>query len=268
MPITSLAVQSGAILLREGLEALLIISALAAFLERSGSPEKIRLLNIGGALAILASFGAALVFEMYYGGEHDDRLEAIVMIIAAGMMFYISGWLFLKQDPRRWQEEIRRAADRALSGTAGVSLGLIAFLAVFREGGETVLFLHALARTSGGWSFGLVLGLLVASVLLVVLYVAIRKFALRLPLRPLFLITSGFLFVMALRFVGGAIKELQEMLLVGNTPLEGWNFLSAWGFNDSIEANVIMLVIALSAVAGIAFAAFRRAPLPQGAPAE
>lgn len=268
MPILSDALQSGSILLREGLEALLVISALAAFLQRSGAAEKIRLLNWGAGAAILASFGMAAIFQAFYGGEHDDRIEAIVMIVAALLMFYMSGWLFLKQDPRRWQAEIHAAANKALASTASVSLAAVAFLAVFREGGETVLFLHALAKTSGGWNAGLVLGLAVAAALLVVLYVAIRTFAMRLPLRPVFLVTSGFLFIMALRFLGGAIKEMQEMQLVGNTPLEGFGWLADWGLNDSIEALAIMLVIALIAAGGTALAHFRRPSLPVHALAE
>jgi len=219
MSLLSDALQSGSILLREGLEALLVISALSAFLQRAGQGEKIRTLNLGAGLAILASFGMAAIFQAFYGGEHDDRIEAGVMLLAAGLMFYMSGWLFLKQDPRRWQADLRAAADKALESTTSLSLAAVAFLAVFREGGETVLFLHALAKTSGGWNTGLVLGLVAASVILAVLYVAIRTFAMRLPLRPVFLVTSAFLFVMALRFLGGAIKELQEMQILGNTPL-------------------------------------------------
>ncbi len=85
------------------------------------------------------------------------------MVIAAVLMLYMSGWMYLKQDPKAWMGELRRSAERALDSGATISLGLIAFLAVFREGGETVLFLHALAKTSGGWSFGLIAGLVVAA---------------------------------------------------------------------------------------------------------
>ncbi len=258
MPIFSTAVQSGSILLREGLEALLIISALAVFLERSGNALRIRTLYWGGGLAILASMVAAYVFETFYGGAHDDRLEAVVMLLAAGLMFYMSGWLILKQDPRRWQGELKAAADRALAQGTTFSLGLIAFMAVFREGGETVLFLHALSKSTGGWSFGFVLGLVVAAAALAVLFVLVRIFALRLPLRPLFLVTSAFLFVMALRFVGGAIKEMQELQLVAFTPLDLPGFLTDLGLGETVEAIGVQIAIALIAVTGTALAHFRQ----------
>ena len=250
MPIVSTALQSGSILLREGLEAMLIISALAAFLTRAGVAARVRGLYWGGGLAILASIGAAIVFETFFGGAHDDRVEAIVMLVAAGLMFYMSGWLILKQDPRAWQAELAKAADKAVKFGTMLSLGMIAFLAVFREGGETILFLHALAKTSGGWSLGFWLGLVAAALVLVVLWIAIKAFAMRLPLRPMFLITSGFLFVMAIKFVGGAIQEFQEMQIVEMTPLEMPAWLIDLGANASVEAVIAQVAIALVAVLG------------------
>lgn len=258
MPITSIALQSGSILLREGLEALLVISALAAFIERAGAHHHVRALYWGAGAAILASFGAAAVFELFFGGAHDDRLEAGVMLLAAVLMFYMSGWLLLKQDPRAWQAGLRQAADKAIRSGATISLGLIAFLAVFREGGETVLFLHALAKTGGGWSFGFFLGLVVAALMLVVLFIAIRAFAMRLPLRPLFVATSAFLFVMALKFVGGAIQELQEMQLLDVTAVDLPGWLADLGANATVEAIVAQGGIALVAILGTVLAQLRQ----------
>jgi high-affinity iron transporter len=115
-----------------------------------------------------------------------------------------------------------------------------------------VLFLHALAKTGGGWSFGLVAGLVVATLLLVAIFYAMQKLALMLPLRPVFLVTSAFLFIMGLRFVGGAIQELQEQTVVSVTdlPIPEWlrQGLDALGFNPSWEAVGIQAVIAAIAV--------------------
>jgi high-affinity iron transporter len=243
------ALQSGSILLREGLEALLVIAALAGFLTRAGVPEKVKALYVGAGLAILASFAAAVVFELFFEGEHNDFVEAGVMVIAAVLMLYMSGWMYLKQDPKAWLGDLRRSAERALDSGATISLGLIAFLAVFREGGETILFLHALAKTSGGWTFGLIAGLVVAAVCLVAIFYAIEKLAVMLPLRPVFLVTSAFLFLMGLRFIGGAIQELQEQTVVPYTaaPIPHW--LEQLGVNPTWEAIGAQLVIAAIAVA-------------------
>jgi high-affinity iron transporter len=261
------ALQSGTILLREGLEALLVIAALAAFLNRAGFPEKVRSLYVGAGLAILASLGAAVVFELFFEGEHNDFVEAGVMVVAAVLMLYMSGWLYLKQDPKAWMSDLKRSAQRALDSGTTISLGLIAFLAVFREGGETVLFLHALAKTSGGWTFGLIAGLVVAAACLVAIFYVIEKLAVMLPLRPVFLVTSAFLFLMGLRFIGGAIQELQEQTVVSYTAAPVPHWLEQLGVNPTWEAIGTQLVIAAIAVASTLLLKFRR-PSQRTAPAE
>jgi high-affinity iron transporter len=261
------ALQSGTILLREGLEALLVIAALAAFLKRAGFPEKVRSLYAGAGLAILASFGAAVVFELFFEGEHNDFIEAGVMVVAAVLMLYMSGWLYLKQDPKAWMSDLKRSAQRALDSGTTISLAVIAFLAVFREGGETILFLHALAKTSGGWTFGLIAGLVVAAALLVAIFYAIEKLAVMLPLRPVFLVTSAFLFLMGLRFIGGAIQELQEQTVVSYTAAPVPHWLEQLGVNPTWEAIGTQLVIAVIAVASTLFLKMRRPP-QRTAPAE
>lgn len=254
MSMFSLAAQSGLILLREGLEALLVISALAAFLHRAGAGEKRKVLYLGAGFAVLASIAGAIVFEIFLGGAHDDRVEAVVMLVAAALMFYVSGWLYLKQDPRAWQAGLRDIADRALSAGTTLSLGAIAFLAVFREGAETILFLHALAVSAGGWNAGFWIGLACAALGLAAIWVGIDAFAARLPLKPLFLATSAFLFVMGLRFVGGAIQELQELQLLAYTESPVAGLMDALGFNPTVEALAVEGMLVALAVAGAVFA--------------
>ena len=254
----SAALQSGSILLREGLEALLVIAALAAFLKRAGVPEKVKPLYLGAGVAILASIGAAVIFELFFEGNHNDYVEAGVLAIASGLMLYMSGWMYLRQDPKAWMSELRGHAERALDSGATVSLAAIAFLAVFREGGETVLFLHALATSTGGWGVGLIAGLVGAALCLAVIFYAMQKLALMLPLRPVFLVTSAFLFIMGLRFVGAALQELQERTVVSFTPAAIPNWLEALGVNPSWEAIGAQLVIAAIAVASTAALRMRR----------
>lgn len=258
-------VQSGSILLREGLEAMLIISALAAFLRRSGSGERsLAALWLGGGAALIASFVTALIFEIFYGGAHDDRIEAAVLVVASGLMLYMSGWLFLRQDTRAWKAELERNAARALSAGAHASVGAIAFLAVFREGAETILFLHATAAQAGGWSLGLISGLVTAAAALAALFIAMQKLALRLPLRPLFLVTSAFLFIMGVSCIGGAVQELQEQDLL---PIHDVVFPGGLLSLPSLEAMLAEALVALVAMGGTLMARLRR-PVVAVAPAE
>lgn len=244
----SIFLQAFVILFREGLEALLIIAALAAFLRRAGAEDRIGLLYLGAGLAVLASLVLAWVFATYYDGNHNDLVEAAIMLAAAGLLFYMSGWLFVRQDPKAWQAGLDRMAARALGAGTALSLAGVAFLAVLREGAETVLFLHALARSASGFDASLLGGLAAAALVLAAAFVAMQWLALRLPLRPLFLATSLFLFLIGLKLVGEAIFEMQEQTLL---PLHGEgvpSFVEALGLNPSWEALGVQGAIVLVAL--------------------
>ena len=153
---SSAFIQAAVILLREGLEAMLVIAALAGYLTKSGAAHRIQALYGGALAAVGASIIAAWLFAVLNSGEHSDILEGIIILIAAGLMLYVSGWLMVKQDPQGWKDYLAHKADTALAQDTVWAVGALAFLAVFREGAETVLFINALATTEGGWSAGLV----------------------------------------------------------------------------------------------------------------
>jgi high-affinity iron transporter len=240
--------QSAAILLREGLEAMLVIAALAAYLDKAGARSRLPALYGGALAAILASLVAAYLFALYNGGEHNDLIEGITMLIAAALMLYVSGWLLVRQDPAAYQRMLKEQADAALAKSTGVAVAVLAFLAVFREGAETVLFIHALAGTSGGYGFQLIAGLIAAAVALAVIFVFINVVARKIPLRPLFLITSAFLFVMALKFIGQGMREFQEQQFISYTEIKNNGWMEAIGLNptwEAVSAQIIVIVLAV-----------------------
>jgi len=204
-------IQSATILLREGLEALLVLAALAAYIHKAGARERLPAFYGGAGLAIVASLVVAWLFEVFNNGVHNDILEGVTILAAAALMLYVSGWLLLRQDPRAWQHFLNTKADEALARRTYIAVAALAFLAVFREGAETVLFVHALAQTQGGWSFGMIAGLVLAAVVLVGLFFAINVVARRLPLRSVFIATSFFLLVMAIRFIGDHIADRPDL---------------------------------------------------------
>lgn len=263
MSFMSIAIQSGTILLREGLEALLVIAAIAAFLTRSGaSAGQRRSLYWGAGAAIIASAITAVVFDQFYNGAHDDRIEAGVVVLAAGLLFYMSGWLILKQDPKQFKAQLERGARLALDNGTTYSLALLSFLAVFREGAETILFLHALAGTVGGYSLAFFAGLALASLCLVLMFASMQWLAIRLPLRPVFLVTSGFLFLMGLRFIGAAVQEMQEQAWLEITQLEIPDWLDLVIVNPTREALLAQAMIAAVAIVGtVALSWHHRTPL-------
>lgn len=246
---SSAFIQAAIILLREGLEAMLVIAALAGYLTKAGAGHRIRALYAGALAAVGASIVAAWLFAVLNSGEHSDTLEGIIILVAAALMLYVSGWLMVKQDPRGWQDYLAHRADRALSQDTVWAVGALAFLAVFREGAETVLFINALATTEGGWSAGLFAGLAAALVGLAVLFYFINLIARKLPLRPLFIITSAFLFAMAIKFIGEAVQEFQEQAILPFTELKGAKWLGALGLNPTLEAVSIQLLVIVFAFA-------------------
>src|SRR6266436_4716513 len=246
---SSAFIQAAVILLREGLEAMLVIAALAGYLTKAGAAHRIGALYGGGLAAVGASIIAAWLFAVLNSGEHSDVLEGIIILVAAALMLYVSGWLMVKQDPRGWQDYLAHKADSALAQDTVWAVGALAFLAVFREGAETVLFINALATTEGGWSAGLFGGLAAATLGLAVLFYFINLIAQKIPLRPLFIITSAFLFAMAIKFIGEAVQEFQEQSILPFTELKGATWLGTLGLNPTVEALSAQLLVILFALA-------------------
>jgi len=243
---TMTVVQAALILFREGAEALLIIAALVAYLTRIGAPEKARVLYSGLWLAVAASILLAWVFWTVFGGEHDDLVEGVTLVFASAMLLYVSGWLYGKSDQRAWQGFLKNQVDQASRVGAGMfSLAAVAFLAVFREGAETTLFLHALALDSGGWGLSMIAGIALGSVTLFVMFAIVKSMAVRLPLKPFFTVTAGFLFVMGILFAGQSVQEFQEMgwLSYNDAPVP--DGLVEMGISASWEGFALQLSILL-----------------------
>jgi high-affinity iron transporter len=246
---SSAFIQAAVILLREGLEAMLVIAALAGYLTKVGAGHRVQALYGGSLAAVAASIIAAWLFAVLNSGEHSDILEGVIILVAASLMLYVSGWLMVKQDPRGWQDYLAHKADHALAQDTVWAVAALAFLAVFREGAETVLFINALATAEGGWSTSLFAGLGAATVGLVVLFYFINLIAQKIPLRPLFIITSAFLFAMAIKFIGEAVQEFQEQLVLPYTEIKGASWLGIIGLNPTVEAISAQLLVIVFALA-------------------
>jgi high-affinity iron transporter len=249
-------IQAAVILLREGLEAMLVIAALAAYLTKAGAQQRLTALYSGAVAAIFASLVAAYLFQTLNEGQHNDLLEAFVILAAAALMLYVSGWLLVRQDPRAWQAYLKERAEGALAKGTGLAIALLAFLAVFREGAETVLFVYALASSSGGWSAALLAGLAAAAVGLVILFFVINYVASRLPLRAVFIVTSALLFVMAIKMIGDAILEFQEQLILPSNPIASLGWMLEYGLNPTREALLAQGAVILLAL--VTFLIWRR----------
>lgn len=216
-------VQSLILLLREGVEAILIVAALITLVVRAGAPERKRDIGWGVGIAIAASVVTAILIETVFriGVAEQEALEGFTMLVAAGVLVFVGYWLLAKVEVGHWKAFVAAKVQRAISTGSAFTLGAAAFLAVYREGFETILFYKALFITSDGAYVGAATGGAgVAAALLVGIYVAVTRFGLRIPLRWFFGVTSAVLLYMAFTFAGHGIAELQESQLIRVTLLE------------------------------------------------
>src|SRR3978361_560670 len=112
---SSAFIQAAIILLREGLEAMLVIAALGGYLTKAGAGDRIQALYGGALAAVGASIIAAWLFAVLNSGEHSDVLEGVIILVAASLMLYVSGWLMGKQDPKGWRGYLAHKAGNALA---------------------------------------------------------------------------------------------------------------------------------------------------------
>ena len=265
-PAWTLFLESFLILIREGFEALLVVTAIAAYVRRSGNADKLRYLGHGVGWAVAASLLTALVAgRLLSGGSGREALEGVTVLFAAAVLFYVSCWLFAKSEAGRWQSYIQAQVGQALSGGKATALGLAAFLAVYREGAETVLFYQALAIGNPGGELALAAGIVAALICLFGLYRVLQSMSLRLPIGPFFAGTAIILYALSVVFVGQGILELQEARWVGATPLPWLPQVSWLGLFPTVESAGAQAVVLAASLAGSLWLSRRRlGPLPEG----
>jgi high-affinity iron transporter len=249
----NLFLQSFIILVREGLEAILVVGALMAFLAKTGAAHRKRDIHLGVAGAVALSLLTAVALETVFRltPAHQEALEGATMVLAVVVLFYVSYWLLSKMEVAKWNRFVRSKVQDALTSGSAFALASVAFLAVYREGFETVLFYKALfvAGGSGASVAAIVGGMVAGGVVMAAIYVAINRFGVRLPLKPLFAVTSAFLYYMAFVFAGKGIAELQEGGLVPTTVLPWAPRVPALGIYPTVESLAVqgLLIVLLIA---------------------
>ena len=233
-----------------------MIGALMAFLVRTGNAHRRRDIHLGVAAAVLMSLLTAAALETVFAlsRSHQEGLEGVVMLLAAATLFYVSYWLLSKLEVAKWNRFVRGKLERALTRGSALALASVAFLAVYREGFETVLFYKALAVSGGAGDWAPISGgILAGACVLGIVYLAINRFGVRLPLKPLFGVTGALLYYMAFVFAGKGIAELQESGALSLTPL-GWApRVPALGMYPTAESVVVQLFLLLLAAIGVAW---------------
>jgi high-affinity iron transporter len=216
------AINSFAIIVREGLEAALLIAALLAYLGATGAGAKPRRqIYAGLAAGLAASVGTWLLARtvLPISGGNRELVEGVTALVAVGVLLYVSHWLFQKTYVHDWKEYLRQHAGTAVARGSALAMAALAFAAVYREGFETVLFYQALQYDVGAQA--ILAGFIPGAVLIVALGIGIVKYGVKLPIRKVFAVTNAILLYLAFTFLGKGLYNLQEAGLFSPAPL-GW----------------------------------------------
>ncbi|MBW7930878.1 MAG: FTR1 family protein [Gammaproteobacteria bacterium] len=240
---------SAAILLREGLEALLIVVAMMAFLRKAGREEAMRYLHAGWISALLAGlltwFVATRLIEI--SGASRELTEGFGSLLAAGVLVLVGIWMHGKSHIDNWQRYVRETMSKALSGRgAWVLLGLV-FVVVYREVFETILFY--VAMWSQGSHGAIVSGAASAAVALTIIAWLMLRYSARLPITRFFNYSSWLMAIIAVVLAGKGIAALQEAGMIDITPLAGVPRIVSLGIFPSVQ-SVAGQVLTLAALLG------------------
>lgn len=208
---SGLFLQSFSIIVREGFEAILIIAALIAFLRKSKNESSIKTIHIGVIVGILGSFLTAYVVHelLHLNMASQELLEGWIMLVSVVILFWVSYWLVSNIDNKKWQKYINTKMHEALSKGNTFTLSAVAFISVYREGFETVLFYKALFLYAGKTTGGIVPGFVAGCIVLAGVFYLVNHLGMRIPIKWFFGFTSVLLYYMAFTFMGKGIHELQ-----------------------------------------------------------
>ena len=258
--ITSSVGQAFLILIREGLEALLVVAAVIAYLVKSGNKRFTKFIHLGVLAGLAGSGLIAVLFTFLFGGSGpiQEISEGVCALIAMAMLLWTSNWMLNKSSVEAWNRYIRNKTEAAVASAqskmeAGegvsfgmvVSLAMLSFLAVFREGAETVIFYESIYSMSQD-SRGMWIGGIAAAVVLLIIFFVLRFTSVKIPIGPFFLVTSILMAVLVVIFAGGGIHALIEGDLIEGT------YLSNVPTNDWIGLYPYVECLAAQALAAIA----------------
>lgn len=259
--VTSSVGQAFLVLIREGLEALLVVAAIIAYLIKSDNRRFVKWIYLGVIVGLVGSGIVAVVLGLLFGGSgpQQEIMEGICALIAMGMLLWTSNWMLNKSSVEAWNRYIRNkteaavaqasdsAAEKTTSATI-VSLALLSFLAVFREGAETVIFYESIYSMTND-SRGMWIGGIAAAVVLVIIFLLIRFTSVKIPIGPFFLVTSILMSLLVIIFAGGGVHSLIEGDLLPGMYVEGLPTNDWLGFYPYVETVVAQIIAALAVIA-------------------
>lgn len=249
---TTVFVGALTILLREGVEALLIVIAMVAFLRKAERPQVLRYVHAGWISALAAGGVTWLVatYVVSISGASREITEGLSSLFAAAVLLSVGLWMHQKGQAGQWQAYLQGQLSAAMQQRSAWALFALAFIAVYREVFETVLFYSALAADGNGSALfgGFVTGLVLLSV---IAFVFLRTSA-RMPIGKFFSYSSVLIAALAVVLVGKGIAGLQEAGWLMATPVDGLR-LPILGIYPTLQTYGAQLLLLSAAVLGFGF---------------
>ncbi|SDX53388.1 high-affinity iron transporter [Pseudomonas syringae] len=232
------------ILLREGLEAILVLAAILAFLRNTGQQSAVRSVNIGWGLALLAGLAtwALAAYVIDVSGAQRELLEGATALFASVMVLWLGVWMHDRRHAAAWQDYVKSSL---VGGGGRFGFAVLAFFSVYRELFEVILFYETLWLQAGPAGHDAVLaGGATALVLLVGLAWVILRGSAKLPLSMFFGINAALLCALSVVFAGHGVKALQEAGIFGTRPVPFFEFdwLGIHADLYSLSAQAIALI--------------------------
>jgi high-affinity iron transporter len=240
------------IILREGLEAALVLAAILAFLRVTGAAGVTQYIHLGWVLALMAGILTWVLAQtvLDISGSQRESMEGFTALAAAVVLLYVGYWLHTKAEAQRWQRFVREKVHDALSGQRILTLVGISFFTVYREAFETVLFYQALYLQVPNSPGPVIWGFVVGTGLLGIVVFALLKLGLKIPINYFFGVTGAFLYLLALTFAGQGVKELQTAGWISVTPLAfppPVDFLGIYPTLETLLAQGVIVLVLLTA---------------------
>ena len=235
------------ILLREGLEGLLVVATLIAFLKKMGQSAQQKWIWSGVVAGILASAVLAviinIVFSQFVAASSREYIEGITGVVAVVMMLTVGAWLHNKSSIGNWNKYINQQMQQAIAKGSLMSFSFISFLSVFREGAETIIFYTGITPYI---SFAeLVMGICLALVLLVIAGFAIIHYSVKIPIRLFFRTATILIYFLAFKILGISIHALQISDVLSTTTVERLPFIDWLGLYPTYETTLPQILLLL-----------------------
>jgi high-affinity iron transporter len=255
---TATFIGAATILLREGVEALLIVIGMITFLKKTERPDLLQHVHRGWISALLAGLLTWVVATYLIGisGSSREVTEGIGSVLASVVLLSVGLWMHQKSSAGKWQEYLKGQLSKAISSKSVWALFALSFVAVYREVFETVLFYSALM--ADGNNTALAGGFITAVLLLALIAWVMLYTSARMNLGRFFSFTSVLVVILAVVLIGKGMSALQEAGWIGVNVLTAIPRIEWLGVYPTTETMTAQILVGLIALAG--FGAFSRKP--------